>query len=218
MSKKAIIYARVSTLVQDTDRQVTDLQTYANGNGYEVENIFTEKISGAKKNEERAALLEALDYATANGCTILCSELSRLGRNIDEVLKSVIYCKENRINVYFQKEQLSIFNADGNEHPFLMIMIATLSTCAQIERESIRFRMKSGYDNYRAKGGKVGRKEGYRMSIETYESKYPELVADLRKKIEKNLRGDKYSVRYLAKEHDVNESTVQAITKLLKAA
>lgn len=112
MSKKAIIYARVSTLVQDTDRQVTDLQNYANGNGYEVENIFTEKISGAKKNEERASLLEAIDYATANGCTILCSELSRLGRNIDEVLKSVIYCKENKINVYFQKEQLSIFNAD----------------------------------------------------------------------------------------------------------
>ena len=218
MSKKAIIYARVSTLGQDTDRQVKDLQTYATGNGYEVENIFTEKISGAKKNEDRPALLEALDYATANGCTILCSELSRLGRNIDEVLKSVIYCKENRINVYFQKEQLSIFNADGNEHPFLMIMIATLSTCAQIERESIRFRMKSGYDNYRAKGGKVGRKEGYRMNIETYESKYPELVADLRKKIEKNLRGDKYSVRYLAKEHNVNESTVQAITRLLKAA
>ena len=51
MSKKAIIYARVSTLVQDTDRQVKDLQTYANGNGYEVEKIFTEKISGAKKNE-----------------------------------------------------------------------------------------------------------------------------------------------------------------------
>lgn len=218
MSKKAIIYARVSTLVQDTDRQVKDLQTYANGNGYEVENIFTEKISGAKKNEDRPTLLEALDYATANGCTILCSELSRLGRNIDEVLKSVIYCKENRINVYFQKEQLSIFNADGNEHPFLMIMIATLSTCAQIERESIRFRMKSGYDNYRAKGGKVGRKEGYRIGIAEYEAKYPNLVSDLRKKIEKSLRGDKYSVRYLAKEHEVNESTVQAITRLLKAA
>lgn len=217
MSMKAIIYARVSTLAQDTDRQVTDLQTYAKANGYQVKNVFTEKISGAKKNEERAALSNALDYATANGCTILCSELSRLGRNIDEVLKSVIYCKENRINVYFQKEQLSIFNADGNEHPFLMIMIATLSTCAQIERESIRFRMKSGYDNYRAKGGKVGRKKGYRATMEDYGTKYPQLVKDLRDKAN-GAKGSLYSVRALAERYEVNPSTVQTISKMLKAA
>ena len=141
MNKRSIIYARVSTAIQDTDRQVIDLQNYANGNDYIVERIFTEKISGAKKNCERPALMDALEYATKHNCTILCSELSRLGRNIDEILKSIIFCKEHKTNVYFQKEQLSIFNADGDEHPFLMIMIATLGTCAKLEREAIRFRM-----------------------------------------------------------------------------
>ena len=157
-ARPSIIYARVSTAIQDTDRQVVDLQAYANGNDYSVERIFTEKISGAKKNSERPALMDALEYATKHKCTILCSELSRLGRNIDEILKSIIFCKEHKTNVYFQKEQLSIFNNDGEEHPFLMIMIATLGTCAKLEREAIRFRMKSGYDKFRAEGGKVGRK------------------------------------------------------------
>jgi DNA invertase Pin-like site-specific DNA recombinase len=215
MERKSIIYARVSTQVQDTDRQVADLQSYAQANGYVVEKIITEQVSGAKRNEERPALLEALDYATANGCTILCSELSRLGRNIDEVLKAVINCKEHRINVYFQKEQLSIFTPDGNEHPFLMIMIATLSTCAAIEREGIVFRLKSGYNNYRLKGGKVGRKEGYRVTMKDYEVKYPALVKDLRDKAN-GAKGSLYSVRALADRHHVNASTVQAVTKLLK--
>ena len=213
--KKAVIYARVSTSAQDTERQVNDLTAYAHGNGYNVDQVFTEKISGAKKNAERPALCNAIHYATDNQATILCSELSRLGRNIDEVLKSVIYCKENKINVYFQKEQLNIFNADGSENPFLMIMIATLSTCAQLERESIRYRMASGYDNYRANGGKVGRKEGYRKTLEDYERTNPELLADLKEKA-KGAKGKLYSVRSLAERHGVNPSTVQAITKLMK--
>ena len=218
MEKKAIIYARVSTFGQNTDRQVSDLTTYASGNDYIVEQVFTEKVSGARKNSERPALMDAMDYATKNRCTILCSELSRLGRNIDEVLKSVIYCKENHINVYFQKEQLNIFNVDGSENPFLMIMIATLSTCAQLERESIRFRMASGYDAYRAKGGKVGRKEGYRKTIEDYERTNPGLIADLREKAKMDKPGKLYSVRALAERHNVNPSTVQTITNMLRTA
>ena len=213
-TKRSIIYARVSTLIQDTDRQVVDLQAYANGNEYSVERIFTEKISGAKKNSERAALMDALEYATKHKCTILCSELSRLGRNIDEILKSIIFCKEHKTNVYFQKEQLSIFNNDGEEHPFLMIMIATLGTCAKLEREAIRFRMKSGYDKFRAEGGKVGRKTGYRMTLEDYEKKYPKLMEDLRKKL-KGSKAKRYQVGSLARRYRINPSTVRAATNIL---
>ena len=214
--KKSIIYARVSTAIQDTDRQVIDLQNYASGNDYIVECIFTEKISGAKKNCERPALMDALEYATKHKCTILCSELSRLGRNIDEILKSIIFCKEHKTNVYFQKEQLSIFNADGDEHPFLMIMIATLGTCAKLEREAIRFRMKSGYDKFRAEGGKVGRKTGYRMKLEDYDRKYPKLMTDLRKKLNGS-RAKRYRNCTLARRYRVNVSTVRAATRMLQA-
>lgn len=215
MEKQAIIYARVSTVAQNTDRQVSDLMDYAQSNGYHVMQTFTEQISGAKRNDERQALSEALEYATTHDTTILCSELSRLGRNIDEVLKSVIYCKEHGINVFFQKEQFSIFNQDGQPHPFLMIFISVLGTCASLEREAIRFRMRSGYEAYRAKGGKVGRKQGYRVTMKDYTQKYPELIKDLQDKFQ-GAKGSLYSVRSLADRHNVNPSTVQAISKMMQ--
>ena len=48
---------------------------------------------------------------------LLLSELSRLGRNVDDVLANVRLCKDNHLNVYFQKEHLSIFDADGKYFP-----------------------------------------------------------------------------------------------------
>ena len=212
--KKAIIYARVSTLAQDYDRQVSDLTIFASGNGYNVEAVFTEKISGAKKNFERPQLMAALNYSIENNATILVSELSRLGRNTDELLKTVLICKDSRVNVYFQKENISVYGNEGEENPFFMVMLSTLAVCASLERSAIRHRMESGYKYYRANGGKVGRKEGYRYSLNDYEKKYPALVNDLKEKA-KGARGTLYSVRALAERHKVNPSTVQAIAKLL---
>ena len=169
MNMKAAIYARVSSVGdrQDTRRQIRDLEKYALDNSLVIEKTFEEHISGAKKTKDRPVLSECLNYCFNNNVdTLLISELSRLGRNVDDVLANVQLCKEHHLNVYFQKEQLSIFNSDGKEHPFLTIFIAVLGTCAEMERENIKFRLNSGKEKYIAEGGKVGRKEGYRKSDE----------------------------------------------------
>ena len=67
-------------------------------------------------------------------------------------------CKERGLNVYFQKESLSIFDEQGKEHPFLTIFIAILGTVAQMERDNIKFRLDSGRELYKRSGGKLGRK------------------------------------------------------------
>ena len=178
--KKAVIYARVSSIGdrQSTSRQVADLTQYATTNGMAVTEIFEEHISGAVKNEERPVLCECLDYCIANGIdTLLISELSRLGRNVDEVLANVKRCKENNLNIYFQKENISIFQADGSKNPFLNIFISVLGTCAEMEREAIAFRLNSGLKRYKEAGGKVGRKVG---SIKTKEQKQEEYAKVLR--------------------------------------
>lgn len=59
---KVVIYARVSTKGQDYDRQLVELREYARKIEYEVVAEFSEKISGAKKVEERQALIELLAY------------------------------------------------------------------------------------------------------------------------------------------------------------
>lgn len=103
----AVIYARVSSTGdrQSTERQVIDLKEYARKNSIEVLNTFEEHISGAKRNKDRVVLNECLAYTVENGIDIiLISELSRLGRNVDEVLANIRFCKDHHLNIYFQKE------------------------------------------------------------------------------------------------------------------
>ena len=53
---KVVIYARVSTSAQDYTRQITELRKHAKKQNYEIVKEFSEKISGGKKIEERAAI------------------------------------------------------------------------------------------------------------------------------------------------------------------
>lgn len=181
---KAVIYARVSSLSerQTTDRQVCDLQKYAHANNMEVVNTFQEHISGAKRNEERAVLTACLDYCINNDVNILLiSELSRLGRNVLEVQETVKYCSDNHVNVFFQKENMTLLNADGQISPITSVLIACLGMVAQLERENIKFRLNSGRALAISKGVKMGRKVG---SVKTHEQKaeqYRDVIRCLRK-------------------------------------
>lgn len=60
--EKVAIFARVSTNVQDYDRQVNELTALAVRNEWTVEATFCEKVSGAKKNSERKELSRMVDY------------------------------------------------------------------------------------------------------------------------------------------------------------
>ena len=205
MNQNCVIYCRVSSIGdrQSNERQVKDLEEYAKSKSLTIAGIYEEKISGAKKNAERQVLTDCLDFCFANNISILLiSELSRLGRNVDEVLKNVMLCKERNLNIYFQKEGLSIFDDTGKESPFLTIFIAVLGTCAQMERENIQYRLQSGYKNFREKGGKVGRKPGSCKTEETKLIEYREVISLLK-------RG--YSVRNTAKLTGFGISTVQRV-------
>jgi DNA invertase Pin-like site-specific DNA recombinase len=207
----AAIYARVSSTGdrQDYTRQVEDLTAYAQRNGLEVVKTFTEKASGAKSRQERPVLNECLLYCVAQHIDmLLISELSRLGRNVDDILQNVIFCKNARLNIYFQKEGFSIYDKDDKENPFATIMCAVLGTCAQLERDAIYFRLSSGRKVYVAKHLKetgktgLGRKIGYKKPREVYEEAYKDVIKLLR-------RG--YPIRQTAKLADVSESTVKKV-------
>lgn len=214
----AVIYARVSSVGdrQSTDRQVKDLSDYARYKGYEVGGVFTEHISGAKKNGERQALREAIDRckvcaasrnspnAMKGDITLLVSELSRLGRNAFEVLETVKGLVDCGINLYIQKEQISLLGDDGEPSIFAPIMIATLSTCAQLERDNISFRLQSGRKRYIEKGGKLGRKPGSTKSADQKKEEYKDVISLLKKG---------YSIRDVAKLSSKGISTVQRIKR-----
>lgn len=205
---KAIIYARVSSTSdrQNTERQVMDLNRFAESNGIEVVKVFEEHISGAKKNHERQVLLDALEFAKHNGIDIvLFSELSRLGRNVLEIQELIKWFSDNKINAFFQKENLTLLNYDGEVAPTTTILVACLGMVAQMERENIKFRLNSGRKAAIEKGTCVlGRKKGTTESREKTESKYPIALRYIRKgfKLTEVLdlcksRGEKVSMRTL---------------------
>ena len=206
--KTAVIYARVSSVGdrQSTDRQVKDLSDYALYKKMEVRKVFEEHISGAKKNEERPVLCQTLEYCKENHIsTLLVSELSRMGRNAFEVLASVKQLLDCGINLYIQKEQFNLLADDGKPSLLAPIMLATLSTCAQLERENITFRLQSGRKQYVAKGGRLGRKPGSVKTTDQKREEYKEVIALLKKG---------YAIRAVAKLTGKGISTIQRVKKI----
>lgn len=211
MKKQAIIFSRCSSSGklesrQDTTRQVEDLRRYADANGLTIRKTYEEHISGGKSNKERPLLQEALSFCIDKHIDIiLISELSRLGRRCDDILESIKFLKDHHINCYFLKEQLSIFGADGRENPYLTIMCAVLGTAAELEREAIYYRLKSGRDKYVRDGGKLGKPHGAGVKDKVK-------LAIEYKTVLKNLRAGQ-SVRHTAKITGVSVSTVQRLKK-----
>ena len=208
---KAVIYARVSSTGdrQDTARQVDDLTSYARRNEIEIVRTFEEKASGAKTRKDRPVLNECLVYCVGNKIDLLLvSELSRLGRNTLDVLQNINFAKEAKLNIYFQKEGLSIFTPDGKPHPFLTMLIAVLSAAAEMERENIEYRLNSGRNRYVRNGGQVGRKKGSTKKLEDYERDYPNVFKELRRK-------DRESYDRIALLTKTSKNTVITIARML---
>ena len=178
------IFARVSTSLQEYDRQVNELTTLAQHNGWSVEAVFSEKVSGAKKNIERKELSRMVEYVQAHNINkVAVTELSRLGRDTLQVLEVIEQFNKLGISLYIQNYGIETLTENGEVNPMSQFLITILAEVSRMERKQIRERCESGYKNYRANGGKVGRKEGYKKSDEAMREQYAEEIRLLRKGI-----------------------------------
>ena len=179
---KVVIFARVSTAIQEYDRQINELSALALSNGWSVEGVFAEKISGAKKNVERVELMKMVEFVETNNIDkVLVTELSRLGRNTLQVLEVIELLNGKGISLYIQNYGIETLTQDGEINPMSQFLITILSEVSRLERKTIRERVSSGYTNYRNQGGKVGRKEGYRKSVEQMKTDYQKEIQLLKK-------------------------------------
>ena len=179
---KAVIYARVSTKTQDYDRQLDELRKYAEQMGYNVVREFSEKISGAKKVEERAALTELLAFTETNKVDkVLIYECSRLSRRAVDFLTVIETLTARKISVYIHQNGLETLLPNGTPNPIAQLVMGILAQFNSMERSLIRSRMESGYNHYRSNGGKVGRKVGYRKTEEQMREQYQKEISLLKK-------------------------------------
>lgn len=179
---QVVIYGRVSTTNQEYDRQVNELRSLAVVRGWQVVGEFVEKISGGKKNQERPELMKMLDFIGKNEVgKVLVWEMSRLGRNTLQVLEVIEQLTGKKVSVYIKNYDMETLDENGEQNPMTSFMVTILAEIAKMEHGTIKERVRSGYKNYRAKGGKVGRKPGYRKTDKQMLEQYQGAVKLLKK-------------------------------------
>ena len=177
-----VIFGRVSTLIQDYDRQINELTAICTQRGWLVRSVLTEKISGAKKNAERKELSRMIEYIKAQHIDkVLVTELSRLGRDTLQVLQVIETLNDMKVSLYIQNYNIETLNEDGKVNAMSQFLITILAEIARMERKTIRERMNSGYKNFREQGGVVGRKQGYTKSEDQMKQQYSQEIKLLRK-------------------------------------
>ena len=184
--EKVVILARVSTDKQDYERQVNELTDYCRKMDWEVEKVFTNKVSGAKKNEEREEIQELISYVNSNQIRrVVCLEISRMGRNTLEALKVIQILNEHKVSLYVKNYNLETLDSEGRVNPVASLICTILLEVAAMERLTIKERMASGRDQYiekcRREGIKMGRPSTYRKSDEEYKKQYQREFSLIRK-------------------------------------
>ena len=181
--KKVVIYTRVSTQGQEYERQLAELRDYAARMNYEVVEEFSEKVSGAKKVEEREALMSLLSYVEAHKVDkVLIYECSRLSRRAIDFLTVIEHLSSLKVSVYILQNGLETLMEDGSVNPIASLVLGIIGQFNSMERSLIRSRMASGYKHYReVLNGTVGRKKGYRKSDEQMKEQYSKEIQLLRK-------------------------------------
>jgi DNA invertase Pin-like site-specific DNA recombinase len=203
---KAVIFSRVSTQKQEYERQNADLLAFAGQKGYEVVKVFSEKISGYTKNEQRPIFQEMLEYCTKHGVkTVLIAELSRLSRKSAELLQIVEDFKAKGINLIVQSPFIETY-PNGTHSVLSDFFITVLSAVAQMEKNTTQQRMQSGRQQAVRNGVKMGRKQGSIKAKEKYMEEYQEAVLLLKKKV---------SINQVARLLGKNPKTIALVKKIL---
>jgi DNA invertase Pin-like site-specific DNA recombinase len=206
---RVVIFSRVSTLAQDYQRQTDELLEYAAKMGYSVERIFEEKISGAKKNEERKELMAMMSYIKSNQIEkVLTWELSRIGRNAIQVLQVIEMLNEAKVSLYIKNYNLETLNPDGTVNPLSLFMVQILNSVNEMERQTIVQRLRSGYTAALKNGIKVGRKTGVKIKTDNQFLQENKEVAKLLKQ--------GFAVRKVMKLTDRSSGTVQKVKKMIE--
>ena len=144
MNGQRIGYTRVSTLDQQSDRQL---------DGVALDRVFTDKASG--KDARRPALDELLRFVR-EGDTVVVHSMDRLARNLDDLRRLVKELTGRGACIEFVKENLTF---TGEDSPMANLMLSVMGAFAEFERALIRERQREGIALAKKRGVYRGRKK-----------------------------------------------------------
>ena len=184
---QTIGYVRVSSSDQNTARQL---------DGVELDQVFTDKLSGATK--DRPQLEAMMTYARA-GDMVIVHSMDRLARNLNDLHDIINELMRKGVGVQFKKENLN-FSPSEKTNAMNMLLLNIMGAVAQFEREAIKERQAEGIAKAKAKGVYMGRKKALT------DTKLMEL---------KEALGQQKTKEALAKEFNISVPTVYRYQKAL---
>ena len=175
------LMVRVSSHRQDSDRQVFELQAYAESKGYEVVAVIKETISGKARDDEREALQQVVELARSKSIRkVLVHEVSRIARRNSVAHKFIEELEELGVSVYWKAQNLETLLPNGKRNPAAGIMLALMAEMARNELELLRERILSGLEEAKRKGVKLGRRPGTTIPPQDLIKKHGDVVRQLK--------------------------------------
>lgn len=151
-------YIRVSTDKQDNSKQKHLILEHAQKNGFFVDE-FIEVEESSRKSEKQRKISLLKEKLRADD-TLIVAELSRLGRNMLEVMNLIQELDSSGVKLIFIRQpELSTFNSAHSK-----LLLAIYSYFAESEKEFISMRTKQGLDAAKASGKKLGRRPGQKVT------------------------------------------------------
>lgn len=172
-------YLRVSTDKQSLENQKFEINRYCNKENISVDRWVTETISGTKNFEERK--LGKMIKKLNKDDILICSEISRLGRNLFQIMMILNICMQKGIQVWTIKDNYRL----GMDIQSKVLAFA-FGLLAEIERDLISQRTKEALARLKAEGKKLGREKGSLNRKHKLDGKQEEIKRMLSQKISQN--------------------------------
>ncbi len=170
---KVLGYLRISSSEQDLMKQEHLLYSFAKNNHLIIDDFISVTISSTKSQHDRK--INKIFENLTKGDILIVAELSRLGRNMLEVLNIIERINNSGIILKFVRQpELS------TDSPHTRLLLAIYGYFAQTEREFISLRTKQGLIAARSTGKKLGRPNGSRnkngRKLDNYQNQIKELL------------------------------------------
>ena len=152
MTKKVCLYCRVSTTDrQDVNRQVNELKEVVDNNGWILTDIYIDE--GFSRSTTTRPELDRMmkDSFSRKFEMVMTLELSRLGSNLKHMIETVETLKSRNTHLWIKNQQIDTSSIAG------MMFFSILTSISNYERELISERVKSGLENCKRKGIRLGR-------------------------------------------------------------